>query len=91
MLIAPAVNYWWAGLPANLTREAYYQQKPQDQWALRVSHYIPWLTYWWNTQRWFPASSMIARSLDVFSRPDKELIPKILDRKSYMVRILSCL
>ncbi|KAF7818783.1 putative alpha/Beta hydrolase [Senna tora] len=87
-LIAPVVNYWWTGLPANLTREAYDQQKPQDQWTLRVSHYIPWLTYWWNTQKWFPASSIIAQSLDVLSPQDKQLvISKVHDRKSYMAQV----
>lgn len=89
VLIAPVVNHWWSGLPANLTKESYYQQKPQDQWALRVSHYCPWLTYWWNTQRWFPPSSEIAHSPDVLSSQDKELIPKMHDRKSYVVRIYS--
>ncbi|KAI9090690.1 hypothetical protein K1719_028543 [Acacia pycnantha] len=87
VLIAPVVNYWWSGLPANLTKEAYYQQKPQDQWALRVSHYFPWLTYWWNTQRWFPSSSLIARSLDILSHQDKELIPKMRFRKSFLAQV----
>ncbi|XP_039066156.1 uncharacterized protein LOC120211743 [Hibiscus syriacus] len=53
-LLAPVINYWWPGFPSNLSTEAYYQQLPNDQWALRVSHYAPWLTYWWNTQKWFP-------------------------------------
>ncbi|THG18924.1 hypothetical protein TEA_007805 [Camellia sinensis var. sinensis] len=29
-LIAPVVNYWCPGFPANLSKEAYYQQLPQD-------------------------------------------------------------
>ncbi|XP_054804787.1 uncharacterized protein LOC129307791 isoform X2 [Prosopis cineraria] len=87
VLIAPVVNYWWSGLPANLTKEAYYQQKPQDQWTQRVSHYIPWLTYWWNTQTWFPSSSVIAHSQDVLSRQDKELMPKMQHRMSYMAQV----
>lgn len=88
MLIAPVLNYWWAGLPANLTNEVFYQQKLQDQWTVRVAHYIPWLTYWWNTQRWFPGSSVIAHSPHIFSHQDKELLPKLLsDRKSYAVGI----
>lgn len=57
-LIAPVVNYWWPGFPWEVAKEAYYEQYPQDQWALRVAHYAPnWLTYWWNTQKWFPSSS----------------------------------
>lgn len=87
VLLTPVVNYWWPGLPANLTSEAYYQQKLQDQWTVRVSHYFPWLTYWWNTQKWFPASSAIAHSPDILSVQDKELILKRPDRKSYVVCI----
>ncbi|TKY53084.1 hypothetical protein E2542_SST24607 [Spatholobus suberectus] len=87
VLVAPVVNYWWSGLPANLTTEAYHQQKLQDQWALRVAHYIPWLTYWWNTQRWFPASCVIAHSLHILSHQDKELVPKMSSRKSYVAQV----
>ncbi|KAJ6909139.1 hypothetical protein NC652_020190 [Populus alba x Populus x berolinensis] len=71
-LIAPVVNYWWPGFPANLSTEAYYQQPPQDQWTLRVAHHAPWLTYWWNTQKWFPASAVAAQKPEVFSRQDLE-------------------
>ncbi|KAI3716776.1 hypothetical protein L1987_67901 [Smallanthus sonchifolius] len=61
VLISPAVNYWWHNLPSNLTNEAYSRQLQQDQWSLRVAHYLPWLTYWWNTQSWFPASRVTSR------------------------------
>lgn len=84
VLLTPVVNYWWSGLPANLTAEAYYQQKLQDQWALRVAHYVPWLTYWWNTQRWFPISSPIALSADLLSTKDKELVSNFVDMESYV-------
>jgi len=87
-LLALVINYWWPDLPANLTAQAYYQMKLQDQWALRVAHYTPWLTYWWNTQRWFPISTAIARSPDMLSKHDKELVSKLVDsKKSYEVRI----
>ncbi|KAL6206941.1 hypothetical protein ACLB2K_024186 [Fragaria x ananassa] len=76
-LLAPVVNYWWKGFPAKLCNHAYYyQQFQRDQWALRVSHYTPWLTSFWNTQKWFPASSVLARSLDVLSPQDKEILLK---------------
>ena len=87
VLIAPVLNYWWAGLPANLTNEVFYQQKLQDQWTVRVAHYIPWLTYWWNTQKWFPSSSLIADSIDLLSLQDRELLPKRSDRKNHVVCI----
>ncbi|KAM7266051.1 hypothetical protein ACFE04_003734 [Oxalis oulophora] len=73
-LLAPVVNYWWPSFPANLSKEAYYQQLPQDQWALRVAHYVPWLTYWWNTQKWFPSSSVIAHSPLIVSKQDMEIL-----------------
>lgn len=76
-MIAPAVNYWWPGIPSNLTEEAFKQQLPQDQWAFRVAHYMPWLNYWWNSQKLFPSFSLIGHSLKVLSRQDIELIPRI--------------
>ncbi|XP_030549770.1 uncharacterized protein LOC115754751 [Rhodamnia argentea] len=79
--IAPVINYWWPGFPANLSTEGYYLQPPQDQWALRVAHYAPWLTYWWNTQKWFPASSVVARAPHIMSRQDMEVIPKMVGRR----------
>ncbi|XP_059665916.1 uncharacterized protein LOC132311818 isoform X2 [Cornus florida] len=75
-LLCPVINYWWPSFPANLSEEAYYQQFPQDQWALRVAHYAPWLNYWWNTQKWFPASSVIAGK-PKFSQQDISLISKL--------------
>lgn len=72
--MAPVVNYWWPGLPAKLSGEAYYQQLPQDHWALRVAHYLPWLTYWWNTQKLFPPTAVVARNPAIFSHQDKEII-----------------
>ncbi|XP_074340063.1 uncharacterized protein LOC141677867 isoform X2 [Apium graveolens] len=75
-LLAPVVNYWWPGFPANLSTEAYYEQYLEDQWALRVSHYAPWLTYWWNTQKLFPSSS-VASGRPKFSRQDYEIFSKL--------------
>ncbi|KAI6697850.1 hypothetical protein NL676_017969 [Syzygium grande] len=80
VLLAPVVNYWWPGFPTNLSTEAYYQQFQQDQWTLRVAHYTPWLTYWWNTQKWFPASSVVAHHPDIFSPHDKAVISKLPPR-----------
>ncbi|CAL5387489.1 unnamed protein product [Camellia sinensis] len=86
-LIAPTVNYWWPGFPANLSKEAYYQQLPQDQWTFRISHYTPWLTYWWNTQKWFPSFSLIAHSYAVLSPQDVELLPKLSANKAYEAQV----
>ncbi|KAK9070337.1 hypothetical protein SSX86_010738 [Deinandra increscens subsp. villosa] len=77
VLISPAVNYWWHNLPSNLTNEAYSRQLQQDQWSLRVAHYLPWLTYWWNTQSWFPVFSVITQNPAVFSPGDIEVAAKL--------------
>ncbi|KAI3860759.1 hypothetical protein MKW92_027611 [Papaver armeniacum] len=76
-LVAPVINYWWPGFPGNLSKEAYKMQLLQDQWTLRVAHYAPFLTYWWNTQKWFPASSVAARDAAILCAQDKELLPMI--------------
>ncbi|GFZ14611.1 alpha/beta-Hydrolases superfamily protein [Actinidia rufa] len=59
-LIAPVVNYWSPGFPANLSKEAYCKQFAQDQWAIRVARYTPRLPYWWNTRKRFPSFSVIS-------------------------------
>ncbi|PKA65757.1 hypothetical protein AXF42_Ash013172 [Apostasia shenzhenica] len=85
-LVTPASNYWWPSFPSNFSKEAYKKLLVQDQWALRVAHYTPWLTYWWNTQKWFPYTSVIAQSIDLLSDLNKELQPEILKRRQYQVR-----
>ncbi|KAJ7970572.1 Alpha/beta-Hydrolases superfamily protein [Quillaja saponaria] len=87
MLLAPSVNYWWPGLPSNLSTETYYKKLPQDQWTFRVAHYIPWLIYWWNTQKWFPASSTVARKANIFSSQDLRLLPKFASKEPYRPQI----
>ncbi|KAF9618616.1 hypothetical protein IFM89_002311 [Coptis chinensis] len=84
-LLTPVVNYWWPGFPANLTTEVYNQHFTQDQWTLRVAHYLPWLTYWWNTQKWFPASSVAAMKPAIFSQPHIALLPKFASIKNHLV------
>lgn len=86
-IVAPFSNYWWPGLPANSSREAYDQQLLQDKWAVRVAHYAPWLVYWWNTQKWFPASSVVGQRSDVLSTQDKELLPKLESRDHYLAQV----
>ncbi|XP_065855287.1 uncharacterized protein [Euphorbia lathyris] len=81
LLLTPAINYWWPGFPANLSTEAFCKMLPEDQWAFRVAHYTPWLSYWWNTQKWFPGSAIIANHPAIFSQQDKEILAKF-DRTS---------
>lgn len=77
-LLAPVVNFWWTGFPANLSNEAFSQQLKQDQWMQRIAHYTPWLTYLWNTQKLFPASSVVSKKIDKLNRQDLELISKVM-------------
>ncbi|KAM0005483.1 hypothetical protein Hdeb2414_s0211g00834401 [Helianthus debilis subsp. tardiflorus] len=69
-LIAQVVNYWWPGLPSNLSQQAFSKQFLQDQWSLRVAHHSPSLTYRWKTRKWFPSLTVIAHSPDILSRQD---------------------
>nr|GLL24723.1 uncharacterized protein LOC109149684 [Ipomoea trifida] len=88
VLLSPAVNYWWPGFPRNLSKQAYESQLPQDQWALRVSHYIPWLTYWWNTQKLFPALSYTAYEPSLLNPQDIEVMAKYLSaRENYQDQV----
>ncbi|XP_057858064.1 uncharacterized protein LOC131067147 isoform X1 [Cryptomeria japonica] len=80
-LLAPVVNYWWQGFPANLFNEAYSLQALQDQWALRIPHYTPWLTYWWMTQNWFPSSSVISGTWKTVNRYDAEMMQNVFARQ----------
>ena len=79
-ILGPVGNYWWSGFPSNVSWDAWYQQTPQDQWAVRVAHHAPWLAYWWNTQKLFPASSVISFNPAIFSTEDMAMIPKFASR-----------
>ncbi|KAK9122774.1 hypothetical protein Sjap_012376 [Stephania japonica] len=79
-LVAPVVNYWWPGFPRNVSKEAYNQQLLRDQLAVGIAHYFPWLTYWWNTQKWL-ASSAIVKNPDIFNTADKQLFPMLAERR----------
>lgn len=86
-LLAPVVNYWWKGFPSNLSTEAYYEQMPQDQWAVRVAHYFPWLINWWNTQKWFPGSSAIAGNIKIFSPQDLQILSRFPRSEAHQKQI----
>jgi pimeloyl-ACP methyl ester carboxylesterase len=83
VLMAPKINYWWPGLPANLAKQGFSLQITQDRWALRVAHYIPWLTPWWNTQRYFPHFGLLWKTLAIFSPQDIQTFPRQSFRKQY--------
>ncbi|MBA0776582.1 hypothetical protein Gotri_011563, partial [Gossypium trilobum] len=74
--------------PANVLNEAFNQKSRKDQWIIRVAHYAPWLVYWWNTQKLFPASSVLANNSDVLSSQDKEITSRIYSRKDSVCSML---
>nr|XP_043623135.1 uncharacterized protein LOC122594909 [Erigeron canadensis] len=78
ILISPVIDYWWHNLPSNLTNEAYSRQLKQDQWSMRVAHYLPWLTNWWNTQSWFPGFSIITGNPAIYTPADVDVITNLL-------------
>ncbi|KAG8474775.1 hypothetical protein CXB51_031706 [Gossypium anomalum] len=82
-LVAPVVNYWWPGFPANLSKEAHHLQLPQDQWTLRVAHYMPFLVYWWNTKKKFPTSAVVSDRPKIFCPQDLRLLPKMAYRQNH--------
>ncbi|TVU14644.1 hypothetical protein EJB05_38126 [Eragrostis curvula] len=79
-ILAPVGNYWWSGFPPDVVQEAWDVQLPQDKRAVWVSHHLPWLTNWWNTQKFFPGSGVKSGNPGVHSREDVPLIPKFVDR-----------
>ncbi|XP_020202709.1 uncharacterized protein LOC109788401 [Cajanus cajan] len=86
-LMTPVVNYWWHNLPGNMSTKAYYEQPRRDQWAVRVSHYFPWLTYWWFTQKWFPSSSVVQRNHAVYSDQDLSIISNFLIKREHQSQV----
>ncbi|GLJ11764.1 hypothetical protein SUGI_0176380 [Cryptomeria japonica] len=75
-LVSPVINYRWSGFPAKVSGEAYRQQAIEDQWALRVLYYAPWLTYWWMTQNWFPSSTAIKGNWKSVNKQDNDMRSK---------------
>ncbi|CAL5032269.1 unnamed protein product [Urochloa decumbens] len=79
-ILAPVGNYWWSGFPPEVVEEAWHVQFPQDQRAVWVSHHLPWLTHWWNTQSLFPGSSVKSKNPIILSKEDTPLSQKFIDR-----------
>jgi pimeloyl-ACP methyl ester carboxylesterase len=88
-LVSPAVNYWWPSLPANLTNQVYKSHVMlQDKFTLGVAHHLPWLAYWWNTQKWFPSFSVATLDMTVVLSPsDLQILSTIPFTSDYMVEL----
>lgn len=75
-MLCPVTNYWWSGIPFSEALRAFRLQPFQDQVAIGIVHYAPWLTYWWNTQRLFPRASVIDKNIGFLNNLDKEILSK---------------
>lgn len=81
-LLSPVFPFRWTNLPAGIAKSLSGRVRIWDVLSASVTHYIPWLTYWWQTQRFFPTSSVIAHSDHLFSPQDKEVMHKF-ERRDY--------
>lgn len=87
ILVVPFVNYWWTKVPENILSKA-FKLLPEDiKWTFRVAHYVPWLLYWWLTQKWFPSSSIISGNSALLSDKDLVIAKKMSENPSpHMVK-----
>ncbi|KAL1221710.1 hypothetical protein V5N11_010846 [Cardamine amara subsp. amara] len=76
VLVVPFVNYWWTKVRQDILSKAFDLMPKNDQWTFRVAHYVPWLLYWWLTQKLFSSSSMITGNPALWSDKDLEVIKK---------------
>ncbi|CAM0870447.1 unnamed protein product [Alopecurus aequalis] len=76
-MMAPVVNHWWSGFPADLAAEVYNKQEVGDQWALRVSHHAPGILHWWMDQSWLPTSTVVAGTTPLPNKRDAEIRAKL--------------
>lgn len=76
-LVSPFVHYWWPGVPANISKEAFNTLLGQDQWTFRIAHYAPWLFNWWMNQKWFPSLSIMAGNMAIFCDRDLDMLKEL--------------
>ncbi|CAM8889393.1 unnamed protein product [Rhodiola kirilowii] len=73
-LVVPLVNYWWSGIPRNISDAGFKKHINQNKWTFRVAHYTPRLLYLWMTQKLFPTLSLgnlCERDLKMFEKLSK--------------------
>ncbi|KAF2615448.1 hypothetical protein F2Q70_00007738 [Brassica cretica] len=86
VLVVPFVSYWWTKVPQNMLSEALKLLPETDQWTFRVAHYVPWLLYWWLTQKLFTSSSVISGSKALRSNKDLVIIKKKQENPNPLMR-----
>ncbi|XP_056851907.1 uncharacterized protein LOC108860898 isoform X1 [Raphanus sativus] len=76
-LVAPLLNFWWSRMPQSLLTAALKKLPVENQWTFTVAHYLPWLLYWWLTQKWFspfsqnPLTTMTERDIELADKHTK--------------------
>ncbi|KAL0401531.1 UNVERIFIED_CONTAM: hypothetical protein Slati_4183000 [Sesamum latifolium] len=78
-LIVPVVNYWWPSFPSNYLRKHTACNSRRTNGHYEWHTHAPWLVYWWNTQKWFPPSSVVAGK-PKFTAPDLKVLSKLAAR-----------
>lgn len=72
---APGVNFWWPGFPKTEMNKAWGSLPTGEKLSYMVAHYLPSLTYWYNTQKYFPVMAVESGNpLSAFHIKDQELI-----------------
>ncbi|KAL8140367.1 hypothetical protein V2J09_006388 [Rumex salicifolius] len=82
-LVVPFVHYWWPCFPPTLAKAGFGSLPVQDQWTFRVAYYVPWLFYWWMTQKWFPSSSILSGNMSIFSPRDLETLKRLSEGPAF--------
>ncbi|KAJ4724807.1 alpha/beta-Hydrolases superfamily protein [Melia azedarach] len=71
-LIVPVINYKWPSLPKSLIRADY--RRKLCLWSLWIAKYTRGLLYWWVTQKFLPATSVLERNPVYFNNRDIEVL-----------------
>ncbi|GKU93849.1 hypothetical protein SLEP1_g7410 [Rubroshorea leprosula] len=69
-LVVPVINFWWPSFPPKLANEVFRNQLKRDQVKLSIAHHMPWLVYWWMTQKLFPYCAILQRHPILFTKRD---------------------
>lgn len=75
---APVVNFWWPGFPKSEMSKAWNTQRIGDKISLTITHYVPKLTYWYNSQKRFPTATVESEDgITALNGKDQEILKKM--------------
>lgn len=81
---APGVNFWWPGFSKAEMTKAWGSLETGDKLSLTVAHHLPSLTYWFNTQEWFPKTTIESKDGFLhYHEKDQELIKTVLSSDAF--------